>query len=121
MAAVSFDEWWSINGRKEWDNTMAKAEIIGAGQDKGGIVPPKKYSIIYADPPWLYKCGKNHLARASMINGKDDFHYPAMSLDEIKRMNIQSISEENCLVFMWVTSPFLKYGIDTLCSWCFAY
>ena len=32
----------------------------------------KKYQIIYADPAWLYKCGKNHLAKKSMINGKTD-------------------------------------------------
>ena len=23
----------------------------------------KKYQIIYADPAWLYQCGKNHLAK----------------------------------------------------------
>ena len=25
--------------------------------------PNKKYQIIYADPPWLYQCGKNHLSK----------------------------------------------------------
>ncbi len=79
----------------------------------------KKYSIIYADPAWLYKCGKNHLAKTSMINGKHDIQYDAMSIDVMKNLPINYISEDNCLLFMWVTSPFLKIGIDLLENWGF--
>ena len=79
----------------------------------------KKYSIIYADPAWLYKCGKNHLAKTSMINGKYDIQYDSMSIDVMKNLPIMDISEDNCLLFMWVTSPFLKIGIDLLENWGF--
>ena len=79
----------------------------------------KKYSVIYADPAWLYKCGKNHLAKTSMINGKYDIKYNSMSIDVMKKLPIYDISENNCLLFMWVTSPFLKIGIDLLEGWGF--
>jgi N6-adenosine-specific RNA methylase IME4 len=79
------------------------------------------YSIVYADPPWLYKCGVNHLTKISMINGKEDNHYKSMELFDIKNLNVQSISADNCLLFMWVTSPFLEYGIEVLNAWEFKY
>jgi N6-adenosine-specific RNA methylase IME4 len=81
----------------------------------------KKYQIIYADPPWLYKCGTNHLSKVSMINGKNTHHYPAMKLDDIKKMNIGKIADDNCLLFLWVTNPFLKFGIDVMYAWGFNY
>jgi len=81
----------------------------------------EKYDIIYADPPWLYKCGKNHLARKSMINGKDDIHYNSMTVNEMKKIDMSKISEDNCLLFLWVTSPFLEIGIDLMKGWGFSY
>lgn len=86
-----------------------------------GLGAGKKYEIIYADPPWLYKCGKNHLAKKSMINGKVDIHYDAMPIEEIKNIDINRISADNSLLFLWVTSPFLKIGIDLLYEWGFEY
>ena len=79
----------------------------------------KKYQIIYADPAWLYQCGKNHLAKKSMINGKTDIHYNAMPIKEMEQMKINEIADNDCLLFMWVTSPFLKIGIDLMNKWGF--
>ncbi len=72
----------------------------------------KKYQIIYADPAWLYQCGKNHLAKKSMINGKTDIHYNAMPIKEMEQMNVKDIADNDCLLFMWVTSPFLNWYIS---------
>jgi hypothetical protein len=79
----------------------------------------KKYQIIYADPAWLYQCGKNHLAKKSMINGKTDIHYNGMPIKEMEHMKINEITDNDCLLFMWVTSPFLKIGIDLMNKWGF--
>ena len=81
----------------------------------------KKYSVIYADPPWLYKCGKNHLAKKSMINGKDDIQYDSMAINDMKQLKVNDIAGDDCLIFMWVTSPFLEIGINLLCDWGFKY
>ena len=78
-----------------------------------------KYQIIYADPAWLYQCGKNHLGKKSMINGKIDIHYNGMPIKEMQKLNVNDIADENCLLFMWVTSPFLKIGIDLMNKWGF--
>lgn len=42
--------------------------------------PDKKYSIIYADPPWGYQ---NRGTRAAANK-----HYGTMTLDEIKKMGV---------------------------------
>jgi len=81
----------------------------------------KKYDIIYADPAWLYKCGKNHLAKKSMVNGKDDIQYDSMAIDVMKTLPVNEISNDNCLLFMWITSPFLKIGIEMLDDWGFTF
>ena len=81
----------------------------------------KKYSIIYADPPWLYKCGVNHLTKESIINGKHDVPYDAMTIGDMKQLEVCSIADEDCLLFMWVTSPFLEIGISLLSSWGFKF
>ena len=46
----------------------------------------KKYSIIYADPPWDYKGQKQHNTKNSNKSVED--HYPTMKLDDLKKLNI---------------------------------
>lgn len=43
-------------------------------------LPDKKYSIIYADPPWSYQ---NHGTRAAASK-----HYDTMTIEDIKRMGV---------------------------------
>ncbi len=80
----------------------------------------KKYDIIYTDPPWQYK-GAEFLAEKSILNGKDNFHYPTMSQDELKAIDVPSLAADNCLMFMWVVSPKLDEGIELLKHWGFKY
>ena len=56
-----------------------------------------------------------------MINGKDDFNYNSMAIDDIKNLKIKSIADEDCLLFIWITSPFLKIGLDLLDEWGFCF
>ena len=43
-------------------------------------LPDKKYSIIYADPPWSYQ---NRGTRAAASK-----HYDTMTIEEIKKMGV---------------------------------
>ncbi len=73
----------------------------------------KKYTIIYADPPWAYKVWSNK------GNGRSaESHYNTMKIEEIINMKdtIQKISDENCVLFLWVTFPCLLEGLRTLKS-----
>ena len=68
--------------------------------------PNKKYSIIYADPPWSYDDGG--------CNGAADPHYTTMSLKDICNLPINKISDKDCVLFIWVTYPLLKEGLEVI-------
>ena len=71
--------------------------------------PNKKYNIIYADPPWPIK----KIQRKVRPNQKY-MDYPTMSLDEIKALPIQDISEDKCVCFLWTIQKYLPYAFDVL-------
>ena len=82
--------------------------------------PDKKYQIIYADPPWQYKT-KESLAKVSILNGEINTHYKTMTFAELVDLPLSSISDKNCMLFMWVVSPMLDEGIELMKKWGFKY
>jgi N6-adenosine-specific RNA methylase IME4 len=78
----------------------------------------KKYNIIYADPPWDYGNTNN---KDGQFWGMADKHYPCMKFKDICSLPIQNICEDNCYLFLWVTSPFLEKGFQVIKSWGFKY
>ena len=77
--------------------------------------PNKKYKIIYADPPWSYK------DKALAGNRGVEFKYEVMSLEEIKKLSVDKISDEDCCLFLWITFPNLNIVFDVIKSWGFKY
>lgn len=73
----------------------------------------KKYSIIYADPPWRYEC-KN-------IQGAAENHYPTMSIDELCALPVETLAAKDCLLFLWTTFPQLPEALRLIRSWGFSY
>jgi N6-adenosine-specific RNA methylase IME4 len=75
----------------------------------------KKYNIILADPPWAYK-DKCHSGKRGV-----EYKYSTMSLKELKRLNVQMISAEDCALFMWATAPQMPAALELMESWGFEY
>ena len=76
----------------------------------------KKYSIIYADPPWQYKTySKKGQGRSA------EKHYPTMTLDEICLLPVEQLADDDCVLFMWTTVPFLRDCFSVLDAWGFTY
>jgi len=78
----------------------------------------KKYKIIYADPPWKYddKLGTN----IAKMGGYSKY-YEGMELNEICRLPIKEISDDDCILFLWATMPMLKEAFEVIESWGFKY
>ena len=79
----------------------------------------KKYNIIYADPPWQYKTYSKKgqtKATGSMLP-----HYNTMTIEEIKKLPIDEISDNECILFMWVTFPTIEQAFEVIKSWGFTY
>ena len=87
--------------------------IIGAGQDTARPAP-KKYKIIYADPPWAY----NESGSGSRVVSA---HYQTMQIEDICNMPISEICEENSILFIWTTFPRLFQANLVINSWGFKY
>jgi len=79
----------------------------------------KKYDIIYADPPWDYN--KKKLICKGKTTKDVNFHYPTMTLNELKNLPVNNISNTNSLLFMWTSSPHLNQAITLGEYWGFNY
>lgn len=77
----------------------------------------KKYSVIYADPPWYYKDKRTR----KKLSGGAVNHYPLMKLSELKVLPVGDLADDNCMLFVWVTFPNLKEGLELIGAWGFTY
>ena len=94
-------------------------------------LPEKRYDIIYADPPWDYggkmQFDKSSKSAAEIDLGKKifisaaNFKYPTVKTKDLKKIPIDEIANDDCLLFMWVTNPHLAQGIELGNAWGFEY
>jgi len=78
-----------------------------------------RFSIIYADPPWSYQGQKQHNGVEGNKSVTD--HYNVVDLEKLKTLNVASVCESDCLLFMWTSSPHLDQAIDLMRAWGFQY
>jgi len=91
---------------------MKKELSVHKSKPKMAPLPPGKYNIIYADPPWQYFEGgyKNQSQ-----------HYNTLEFSDIKNLKIQEIAADNCILFLWITDPILDKLKELLSAWGFKY
>lgn len=93
--------------------------------------PSQTFDIIYADPPWDYG-GKLQFDKTSKAAEEIDpnrnifissacFKYPTLKLDQLCQMPVGEISKDDCLLFLWATSPHLAQAMTLGQSWGFEY
>ena len=75
--------------------------------------PDKKYNIVYADPPWSYS--------ENWGNGAVKHHYPTMRIGDILTLPVMEIADSDCHLYLWVTNPFIREGLDVCAAWGFQY
>ncbi|MZP57139.1 MAG: ParB N-terminal domain-containing protein [Bacteroidales bacterium] len=102
-----------ISGKADTLNHARKniaAEAVKDAPELSG-----KFRVIYADPPWSYGGSMNE------TYGTADKHYPTMSLDDLCIMPVPDITEDNAVLFLWVTSPLLEDAFKVINAWGFKY
>ena len=95
------------------------------------LLPDKKYQVIYADPPWDYggkmqydkTCIKteNIGFERNIFISSASFKYPTVKLNDLKKLNVPSIADDDCILFMWTTGPQFANSIELGESWGFEY
>ncbi len=76
----------------------------------------EKFRVIYSDPAWSY----NDKQDTPNLGGASK-HYQTMTLNEICNLPVKEISEKDCVLFLWVTSPLLEDAFEVIKSWGFKY
>lgn len=76
-------------------------------------IPKGKFAVIYADPPWAYS--------NSGFDQSADAHYPTMSTQEICDLPVRSLAHDECVLFLWATSPLLPEAFQVITAWGFEY
>ena len=71
------------------------------------------YQIIYADPPWRYD--------QKGLHGAAEKHYSTMSLEDICKLPVGSISAKDSILFLWATFPQLPAALRVISAWGFKY
>ena len=72
-----------------------------------------KYQIIYADPPWKYK--------TNWGNGSNEHTYKTMDFEDICMLPVAEITDREAHLYLWVTNPFIKQGLELCSRWGFEY
>ena len=85
-----------------------------AERDAARVWPTGQYGLVYVDPPWQYEHSKT-------ANRAIENHYPTMTLDDIKALDVQSILAPDSVVYLWATSPKLGEAFELLQAWGLTY
>lgn len=75
----------------------------------------KKYSIIYADPPWSYQ----DKMRGHSFSVESE--YQTMPIDWIKSLGVEKLAAKDSILFLWAVSPQLPEALETMKAWGFKY
>lgn len=73
-----------------------------------------KYNVIYADPSWQYNDKSKH-------RGGAERHYRTLPLEKLKKLDVNSIADQNCGLIMWATYPKIEDAIQLIKAWGFKY
>ena len=76
----------------------------------------KKHGVIYADPPWYFK---SYSEKGEGRNATQ--HYPCMSINDIAKLPVKSIADDNSVLLMWVVDPLLDQAFKIIDAWGFKY
>lgn len=94
---------------------------------RGAIVrpfPDKKYTVIYADPPWSYGdkgFGKREGGFVSRRFAPEAGRYQTMTMAEIMSLPVPDIAASNSVLLLWATSPLLPEALQVISSWGFKF
>lgn len=75
--------------------------------------PSKKYTVIYADPPWNYN--------RSLANGAAAKHYTTQENSWLLGLPVANIADDTSALFLWATMLTLPLALQLIDRWGFRY
>lgn len=94
------------------------------------MIEGKKYSVIYADPPWEQK-GGSKIGGYTVVGGKqiwkrvsslsESLPYETMTMQDIVNLPVENIAADNCHLYLWATNKYLPDAFEVIEGWGFRY
>lgn len=110
-------EWLELAHDERWSASELKRQIKAEQRKEleANAWPSGEYRVIYADPPWEYS--------SSGLDqyGPAERHYPTMKTEDIAAMSVAELTGEECVLFLWTTSPTLPDALEVIEGWGFEY
>lgn len=117
------DRWLDRAEQKGWGHKELRAAIREERQEKAaleaGPLPPGKYPVIYADPPWSY-------SNSGFLQSAES-KYPTLDLEKIEELRdidgrkVQDLTIEESVLFLWATAPLTPDNLRVMDAWGFSY
>lgn len=76
-----------------------------------------KFHTVLADPPWQFA---NRTGKFSP-EYKKFYHYPTLTLQEIKKIPVESCILEPAHLYLWVPNALIFEGLEVMKAWGFSY
>jgi N6-adenosine-specific RNA methylase IME4 len=96
--------------RAERESALAAA-TCKAAQSLGR----RLYGVLYADPPWRFE----PYSRESGMDRAADNHYPTMTLDAIKALDVPAAKDS--VLYLWAPMSRLDDAVDLIRAWGFEF
>lgn len=75
----------------------------------------KKYDILYCDPPWKYGSKGPRSGKFASLD------YSSMTIGDLCKMDVKSITNKDCALHMWVTGSFIQDAMTVGNAWGFKF
>lgn len=93
-----------------------KDRINNGGESIDIFNTDTKFRVIYADPCWSYEDKQD-----TYKLGGAEKHYSTMTIEQLCELPVKNITEDNAVLFLWVTSPLLEKCFEVIKYWGFKY
>ena len=77
----------------------------------------KRYSTIYADPPWRFQ---NRTGKVAPEHKRLN-RYETMTLEDIMALPVSEVAKEKSHLYLWVPNALLPDGLKVMEAWGFKY
>jgi N6-adenosine-specific RNA methylase IME4 len=76
-----------------------------------------KFGTIVVDPPWSYERTSHH----HKLTGYATEEYPLLSTAELAKLPIGDLADDDCVLLLWATWPFVPDALSLCEAWGFSY
>ncbi len=75
-----------------------------------------RYRVILSDNPWRYDDKRN-----SSSMGMAESAYSTMTQDDLLKLRVDLLADDDCMLCLWATMPKLQEALDVVKGWGFKY